>query len=79
MRMTMTKLKVVDDFGGQRQIGFAKSDGFVFHTIVRAPAGAPFLASAVEDHIAKCPICKEYGMTFAMFDQYEGFVRLKTL
>lgn len=64
------ELKIVDDFGGQRQIGFLRTDlngGKLFHTIVRAPGGAAF---TVDEHFETCEVCKAHGVTQEMFHAF---------
>lgn len=64
------KLEIADDFGGQRQIGFLRTDlngGKLFHTIVRAPGGAAF---SVDDHFATCEVCKAHDVTQWMFHAF---------
>jgi hypothetical protein len=69
------KLETADDYGGQRQIGFKRTDALLFHTIVRAPGGSVFAAATVKAHFETCEVCKAHGVTY---DAFKAYMRAST-
>jgi hypothetical protein len=68
--MIIPELEIADDYGGQRQIGYRRSDLPLFHTVVRAPGGAAFVKVVVQDHFTNCAVCMEHGVNYQQFDAF---------
>jgi hypothetical protein len=66
----MAELKIYDDLGGQRNIGYERTDVPIVHVVVRAPGGAAFARAEIALHFKVCDVCRGHAMTLKKFDTF---------